>query len=655
MKKRINKKRVKAPAYAFGIDQMQGIAGIGGVAGSSMSAFGEEGSGADIAGGALSGAASGASIGMAAGPIGAIAGGVIGLAGGLFGGFNKRKKIREMKRRKETAQEAQLGLNNAAINESEYWDDNAMAYTYANGGIIPNDLAYLDNNEVIRDVYGNIDQVPNNKPGTDNHLVDASDLESVLSDKIKRPGTNKTFAEEGKKLTKMTKSSKGKDIFADNTNELNRRNANRKYNELLAEQEQVKAKKGIKPKNKGIPAYQNGGGDWTRRLGDYLVKKGKEFLLTPASNTNTNQSLGRAFTNTSNRAGLGASPNYVVKGSEGSDIQLNPNKRLIQTYGSAPAFYDYAPALPDYSVDGITGETILTPNISPVNTPEVEVNETNPSVSPVKAATPNKKSIQSGTKASTPNYLDSFNWAPTPPVQVFAGELPGLPTPTLTLNKPKLAEINVSDKETRDRESSKFNTGNLGDWLDLAPVAYNLIQGIRGPEIEDNVLNPYAGATARTMARRRMNINPAREANRRSRAIANYNAANMNANTGANLAFRTQAAVSEYANNADMYATKQNADNAYLGEYANMMNNLGQQFVQGQRLTDDANARNRAMSRTFTGTGLSQLGQWNQVRRQEKNQANRDEMIYPYLKNFLAYGNSKELIEDMDRRYYGRK
>lgn len=585
MKKRINKKRVKAPAYAFGIDQAMNIGtSAGGGIGSIISSFGEEGSGADIAGGAISGAASGASIGMAAGPIGAAVGGGLGLIGGLFSGFNKRKKIREMKRRKQTAKEAQLGLNNAAFNESEYWDDNTLAYSYANGGIIPNDLAYLDNDEVIRDIYGNIEQVPDNKPGTDNHLVDASDLESVLSDKIKRPGTNKTFAEEGKKLARMTKTSKGKDIFADNTNELNKRNANKKYNELLAEQEQVKAKKGIKPKSKGIPAYQNG-----------LDGTDKWSTIW---NTPYDVPFGRTST----------TPQYDYINN------MTPAGRL--------------PWLP-YGNSESTIKSTIKPTIG-VGT--------------------NKKIAQTRTEpvTSTKSNSNSFNWAPT---------LPNVPTPTLTLNEPKLAEVSIPDKETRDKEnkSNKFNVNNLGDWLDLAPTAYNLIQGIRGPEIEDNVLNPYAGATARTMARRRMNINPAREANRRSRAIANYNAANMNANTGANLAFRTQAAVSEYANNADMYATKQNADNAYLGEYANMMNNLGQQFVQGQRLTDDANARNRAMSRTFTGTGLSQLGQWNQVRRQEKNQANRDEMIYPYLKNFLAYGNSKELIEDMDRRYYGRK
>lgn len=258
--KKIKKNKCKAPAYAFGMTQignaMGDYAGIADVAGGIVSATGEAGSGADIAGGAIGGAAKGAGVGMAAGPIGAVAGGALGLAGGLFTGFKKRKQIRDLKRRQQNVKDVQIGLGNTANMEAEYWDDNNLAYTYANGGIVPNDLAYLDNEEVIRDVYGNIEQVPNNTIGTDQHLVDATDLESVLSDKIKRPSTNKTFAQEGKKLTKMTKPSKGKDLFAEQTNELNRRNANRKYNELLTEQEEVKAKKGVKPKVKGIPAYE---------------------------------------------------------------------------------------------------------------------------------------------------------------------------------------------------------------------------------------------------------------------------------------------------------------------------------------------------------------------------------------------------------------
>ena len=488
MKKKINKKNV--PAYAFGMDQLSNYLGGANVLGSAISGLSGEGSTGDVAGSTIGGIGSGAATGMTlGGPIGAAAGGVIGGLAGLFGARSRKKQMEQMRRRKETMNKTQLGMNTAANQTAEYWDDNVLAYTYENGGILP-DLAYVDNNEVIRGDDGTIMQVPNNRPGTDNHLIDASNLESVLSDKIKRPGTNKTFAQEGKKLTRMTKPSKGKDIFADNTNMLNKRNANFAYDNLLSEQEEVKDKKGIKPKKKGIPAYEKG----------YSLRR----------------------------------PNIYTEA-------LNEALHLSNTAG-------------------------------------------------------NKKGP-----------------------------------------KDKAGNIDYSP-----------------DWLSLAPTVYNTLQSLRNPEYEQTVLNPYTGAITNTMARRRMNIEPARLANSRSRAISNYNLANINANTGSNLAARTQAAVDEYAANANMYATKQNADNAYLGEYANTLNNLGQQFVQSRTLANDLNAKNRAAARSFGTAAVSQLGQWSQVNRQMKNQAARDNMVYPYLANFLAYGNPTELIQQMNRQYYNR-
>lgn len=488
--------------------------------------------------------------------------------------FARRQAEKARKQREASAKTAQQAMNTTAAMNQNYWQDNDSAMTFSNGGILPS-LAYLDNDEVVRNTDGTIEQVPNNKPGTDNHLVDASNLESVLSDKLKRPGTNRTFAQEGKRLTKMTKPSKGNDVFADNTNELNKRNANKKYNELLAEQEMVKEKKGIKSKSKALPSYANGL-DGT----DYPTIWNTPYDIPFGRTSSTPQ-----YNGINNLTPAGRLPWIPYGGSNASvDTQTAPSS--ITTKG------------------------------------------------------------KSGSKKVT--TIPKFNKVDTPEVQIFED------APMIDINEtdPELSPISY-DTDSSNTKGSKGLSG-LSGLLDLAPAAFNIFEGLKKPEREENVINPYSGAITGAMAKRRMNINPAREANRRSRAIANYNAANMNANTGANLAFRTQAAASEYANNADMYATKQNTDNAYLGEYANMMNNLGQQFVQGQRLTNDINARNRAMSRTFTGTGLSQLSQWNQIRRQERNQANRDEMIYPFLKNFLQYGNAKELINNMDTQYYGK-
>lgn len=653
MKKKINKKNV--PAYAFGMDQLPNYLGGANVLGSAISGLSGEGSTGDAIGSTLGSAASLAGTGFSiGGPIGAAAGGVLGAAFGWIGSRRRKKQMEQMRRRKETMNKTQLGMNAAANQTAEYWDDNVLAYTYENGGILP-DLAYVDNNEVIRGDDGTIMQIPNNRPGTDNHLIDASNLESVLSDKIKRPGTNKTFAQEGKKLTRMTKPSKGKDIFADNTNMLNKRNANFAYDNLLSEQEEVKAKKGIKPKKKGIPAYEKG----------YSLRRPNIYNDLYYADQLPDVEVTAKAPNT---------PAYMrhvqqwdpywssVLGAAGdrdkarSNVQLNPNKRIIQTYGSAPAFYapmtgDGIDAVTYANDEPISVDTSVIPTKTVSSTPTVNTTETVPSKSTTK--TPSTRS----TKAA-PNY----NFVDAPMLDIEEPVIGFNDAYTQSLETPKKPiaakpDLSPISNTVGNKKSPKDKAGVIDyspDWLSLAPTVYNALQSLRNPEYEQTVLNPYTGAITNTMARRRMNIEPARLANSRSRAISNYNLANINANTGANLAARTQAAVDEYAANANMYATKQNADNAYLGEYANTLNNLGQQFVQSRTLANDLNAKNRAAARSFGTAAVSQLGQWSQVNRQMKNQAARDNMVYPYLANFLAYGNPTELIQQMNRQYYNR-
>lgn len=603
MKKKINKKKV--PAYAFGIDQGLEVASI---LGAGLQGFTEEGSGADIAGSTLGGAAKGASVGSAILPgIGTAVGGVVGGVGNLVSSIFRKNAINKQKRIKANAKEIAMGKGNAATLEQKYWDDNSLAYTFENGGILP-DLAYVDNNEVIRDDFGNIEQVPNSKPGTDNHLIDASNLESVLSDRIKRPGTNRTFAQEGEKLTKMTKKSKGNDIFAKNTDMLNKRNANAMYEKLLTEQEAVKAKKGIKPKVKGIPAYAEGKGDWTRRLGKSIANWGDQVM------------------------------NYLNG--------INWTENLVPKSGPAPGrTYIYNNDPVDNSVDAITGETIPVGVNEPIyDLPEVPFPDAAPitKVKSVRKHTPASKSVKA---------TNSLNQAPLLDIEDFNPSLASDPIYAPLLN---IEDFNPTLTPDEIKTPSK-SSSNFSSLSGLSPILYNWIQSRRRPETEDQVLNPYSGAINRAMASRRLNIEPTLAANRRSRAIARNNMARLNPNTGMNLAYGNQLATGEYAQNASVYANRDNANNQYLGEYANMMNNLGQQYIQNTVLTNYLNARNRAAARNFGATAAGQLGQWSQTKEKMRNEAARDAMIYPYLRNFLAYGNPGELIADMDNMYYNNR
>ena len=619
MKKKNNKKTI--PAYAFGMDQLSNYLGGANVFGSAISGLSEEGSTGDVAGSTIGSAASLAGAGLTVGgPIGAAVGGGLGLVSGLIGSIKRKKQMQALRRRKETLNKTKIGMNAAAETEGEYWDDNDLAYTFENGGILP-DLAYLDNNEVVRDDYGNIVQVPNTQPGTDNHLVDASTLESVLSDKIKRPGTKNTFAKEGQILSKMTKPSKGKDKFAENTNRLNKINANKAYNKLLAEQEAVKAAKGVKPKVKGIPAYADGKGK-------------KSFLNTPIV-----ELLSDLNFNIFNREA--AARNTAINlGSPTTGTWFAP----LQTAAATPQGVD--------AVTYANDEPIF------VDTP-VQPTITQPVVTNTYTSASNRQVTK------TPSTTGSVTTKQTTKPNITKTTTQRLSEPTMPLVNTSMTidwddvviPVNIpasADEATKKRALGKPKSGYSPDWLSLAPTVYNTLQSLRGPEEEPLVLNPYAGAVRSTMARRRMNIEPARLANSRSRAISNYNLANINANTGANLAARTQAAVDEYASNANMYATKQNADNAYLGEYANTLNNLGQQFVQSENMYNDLNARNRDAARNFGATATSQLGKWSQVNKLMQNQYNRDQMTLPFLADFLSQGFTKEQVDNLLTRTRNR-
>ena len=626
MKKKINKKKV--PAYAFGIDQGLEIASI---LGAGLQGFTEEGSGADIAGSTLGGAAKGASVGSAILPgIGTAVGGVVGGVGNLVSSIFRKNAINKQKRIKANAKEIAMGKGNAATLEQEYWDDNSLAYTFENGGILP-DLAYVDNNEVIRDDFGNIEQVPNSKPGTDNHLINASNLESVLSDKIKRPGTNKTFAQEGKKLVNMTKGSKGKDRFARNADRLNQINANAMYEQLLTEQEAVKAKKGVKPKVKGIPAYEDG-----KRSGiaQWLVDEFNSNQTGTAKSDAKKQAAKNILEN-----GFTPIVNWLKsKSGDARAMDKTPYRRNYVT-GSVDrdvtALQNFVPTF-DNSVDAITGETIPVGVNEPIyDLPEVLL----PGAVAVSKPTNTVKTTSTKSKIPTNKPDEVFIKAPVP-------ELLQAPSLGMVANKPTAEKINAGlpaapkSSNTKDKPSFDSLSG-------LSPVLYNWVQSRRKPEVEDQVLNPYSGAINRAMASRRVNIEPTLAANRRSRAIARNNMARLNPNTGMNLAYGNQLATGEYAQNASVYANRDNANNQYLGEYANMMNNLGQQYVQNTVLTNDLNARNRAAARNFGATAAGQLGQWSQTKEKMRNQARRDRQILPYLQNFLRYGTVNSLVDSL--------
>lgn len=217
-----------------------------------------------------------------------------------------------------------------------------------------------------------------------------------------------------------------------------------------------------------------------------------------------------------------------------------------------------------------------------------------------------------------------------------------------TVESPSATPNDIGYRETRaDRRNKLFDkVGNaLSGIASLTPIMSNLFTG--RPETVDAVYNPYATSITNTMRRRRYNINPAIEDLNRNRATSNYNASQINTNTGANLAYRLQSAVNTDRAIASLRSQESNVNNQYLGDYANTMNSLGQQWVNATNMANEANAQNRATARNIRRTGLSQLSQWAQNRELMRNQKARDMEMWPLYQRFLQAGFTEDDLRAM--------
>lgn len=230
-----------------------------------------------------------------------------------------------------------------------------------------------------------------------------------------------------------------------------------------------------------------------------------------------------------------------------------------------------------------------------------------------------------------------FTWYDAPTVEsVYDTDYDTVESPSATPN-------DISYRETRaDRRNKLFDKvgSALSGIASLTPVMSNLFTG--RPETVDAVYNPYATSISNTMRRRRYDISPAIEDLNRNRATSNYNASQINTNTGANLAYRLQSAVNTDRAMASLRSQESNVNNQYLGDYANTMNSLGQQWVNATNMANEANAQNRATARNIRRAGLSQLSQWAQNRELMRNQKARDMEMWPLYQRFLQAGFTED-------------
>lgn len=584
----------------------------------------------------VGGAATGAKMGSAFGPVGAIVGGVAGLGVGLIGkkgkvteqgfyedptmtlgtgirGARQNKELRrEYERLKVKAANHRIGAQAGSLVDQEIaetYDQDVQTMAY--GGQIPTSLAYVDDGELISTPDGNMLEVPEKGRPTDSNLVDLPEGSRILSDTLKVPGTKETFAQMGKRMMSKKKS-KAKDIYAQNAEKLNKMNDQIIHDKLFSIQEGIKKVKGntSKFKDGGSVITANNKGklvqitDRLYRPFNYWEDVYDKQLYSPEQTQSTNKQINTSSTTKvpTNTQSFGYKPSTLNTGEWRGGT---PYWLLSSTGYSAPA---------------------ATKSNANVNTPATR------SINKKRSTTSATKSTDSGLPLLN-NELDLSSESVD---RLSNDEYIPVGT-TRSVTGSNIEPINTY-KQTPD---SIDWLGAISNVAQLAPVFSNLNAK---SESFDSVHNPYSQAIMKQMAGRRYDISPAERAIRENRAVSNYNAAQYNPTTGANMAYRLQSQIAANKAISDLYSYKNNADNQYRAEYVNTMNNLGQQFAQARNLAIDYNARSRATARNIKRAGLAQLSQFAQNKELMRNQKNRDMAMLDLYGPFLEAGYDSKTL-----------
>ena len=552
------KKLKRVPQYAFGADAIsnwgnmsgvdkanvvtQGVSAVGSMIDNATS--GKKPTAAGVIGGIGSGAAMGASIG---GPWGAVIGGAIGgitssigsggsvneqtgeyeLPSGIAGLFGHSKSYIRNKagRIKNGIQARQMSEQVAA----DYYQENGYnELSLSKGGVVPSTVAYLDDGEMLRTPGGTIGSIPEEGKPTDSNLLNVPVGTQVLSDKIKVPGTNKTFAEMGKKLMKKS-NKKANNIYAENSQMLNERNNQIAYQALLDQQEALKSKQ-IK---KNTAAYADG----TKGIKPYGYNKNmSDFKYYVDSRSNQNNG-----------------PRHI------------PSSEVASRLG-----------IP-YNIKAPIG------NVDTAN-------------------------------ARSSKY---FNYTGNP------GQLP-------------VGNIYGTNSKKPKTPSDNNRLDLIDNIAALAGPIGNIFSG--SPErVETYTYDPVYGPTD-------YNIDPILKEATLSDRIARYNMANINHNTGANMAFGLQSAVNRNKAIANAYATKNNAENQMAFDNAQIANQWGQQYANARHLAPVEQAQNDAAARNIRRKGFGDLSTRIQQISRDKRLTKRDSAVLEAMLPYLEYGMTSDQL-----------
>lgn len=669
------KKLKRVPQYAFGADAIsnwgnmsgvdkanvvtQGVGAVGSMIGNATS--GKKPTAAGVIGGIGSGAAMGASVG---GPWGAVIGGAIGgitssigsggsvneqtgeykLPSGIAGLFGHSKSYIRNKagRIKNGIQARQMSEQVAA----DYYQENGYnELSLSKGGVVPSTMAYLDDGEMLRTPDGTIGSIPEEGKPTDSNLLNVPVGTQVLSDKLKVPGTNKTFAEMGKKLMKKS-NKKANNIYAENSQMLNERNNQMTYQNLLEQQESIKNKK--TNKKQSIPTYEEGTSGVSGRK-KVKLKYIYDSMLGGFGYIDPNTGGFVEMNDVRNDLHKVTGNNEAVPVSKNATDQQNKTTNSIPN-ANDPYF------IGNMYTNGNWGDLTVGKRLSSINpefnTPALGVIGTNTSDSYSIPTITQDTAIPQTAVRSTPSTKRStvqtsvqqpVQEQVTGPIQPFSNDRPSLTEltskPSKVLPKLNIGRPFMYNPSPDDAVSNGLDMSSLYSTVaTLAP----LFDRERAEKVDAYTYNPVYGPT-------NYNIDPILREATLSDRIARYNMANINPNTGANMAFGLQSAVNRNKTIANAYATKNNAENQMAFNNAQIANQWGQQYADARHIAATEYAQNKANARNINRRNFaSALNNWGASLR-DKKQTSMDMAALEMLQPMLNYGTEDNVLNRVNK------
>lgn len=186
----------------------------------------------------------------------------------------------------------------------------------------------------------------------------------------------------------------------------------------------------------------------------------------------------------------------------------------------------------------------------------------------------------------------------------------------------------------------------------LMPSIWNTIQGAQAPDTvtteELYSKNPYASRALTNMAKRRYNVKPELNAINSLERRQRYNARQLGSEGGINRALDLAGALNLANQISNVYAKKQNVDNEYIAQEANMAARLGAQEAANKsaamKTAYDINAKNKATKKAYQYAGLTGFANYVQQQQLNANRKRMDDARLRVLEKYYGLGTTADNI-----------